>query len=442
MAKETPGTPESQQNPENPVRQIVDFLSSMQLGIILLLLLAVISVFATTQEATLAVENVYHSWWFLGIMGFTALNLLLCTVERIGPLSRQALHPKRVVKADSIKKMQVNNAFKMQSEENVAQNSLDLASKAFRSNGLKVSVEEGPEGAVVFGEKGKFGYFGSIVTHLSLILILLGALYGGLTGYETRNGGWAGGDFFVPEGNFQVAISNVTMVQEEDPTVRPRVYTDMTVSRSGQVIKEGKVAINEPLRFEGTTIYHSTFMYLPILTVRNLETGEENSQLYFEGDRVEIDSQGNYIQLMQFFPNFSMRADGTPVNVDYNPERPVTAGIQVENGQRTATVFLQMDQPELIETVDGNVEIVMTDFDVAAVFSIAKNLGRPWLFIGAVLMVVGMYMSFFLFPRRFWAIYDEKKSTLLIGGRGYRNRLGIEQVMERIETEIQDREEE
>ncbi|MCW3491135.1 cytochrome c biogenesis protein ResB [Dethiobacter alkaliphilus] len=442
MAKETPGTPEQQQTPDNPVRQIVDFLGSMQLGIILLLILAVVSIYATLTPYETVIDNVYHTWWFLGIMGFASLNLLLCTVERIGPLKRQALNPNRVMKADTIRKMQVSRAFNMKHDENAEYDPLDIAASAFNANGLKVSVEEGPEGTTIFGERGKYGYFGSIVTHLSLLLILLGAMYGGLTGFEARNGGWAGGNFFVQEGNFRVDIHDVTMVQEDDPTVRPRVYTDMTVSRGGSPIYEGTVAINEPARFEGTTIYHSTFMYLPIISVRNLETGEEQSDLYFEGDRVAIDDQGNYIQIMQFFPNFSMRPDGTPVNVNYDPQRPVTAGILVENGQRSGSVFMQINEPEIIETAAGEIEVMMTDFDVAAVFSIAKNLGRPWLFIGSVLMVVGLYMSFFLFPRRFYAVYDEKKSQLLIGGRGYRNRLGIEQVMERIETEIQDREEE
>jgi cytochrome c biogenesis protein len=433
--------PEQHTTPDNPIKQILNFLSSMQLGIILLLLLAVISVFATLRPMELAIENVYQSWWFVGIMGFTALNLLLCTVERVGPLSRLALHPKKVTTADSIRKMQINSTIKMKEGAELAP--LDIAAGAFHKAGLKVSVEEGPEGTVIFGEKGKFGYFGSIVTHLSLLLILLGAMYGALSGFEARNGGWAGGFFNVPEGNFRVDISDVKMEMEEDPSIRPRVYTDMTVTRDGQVLKQGTVSINNPLRFEGTTIYHSTFLYIPEINLKDVETGEEKADKYFEGDRLPLDPQGtSYIQLMQFFPNFSMRPDGAPFSKNYNPERPVVAGILIENGQRSGTVFLQMNQPEQIETSAGPVEVLLTGFDVAAVFSIAKNLGRPFLFIGAVLMVLGLYMSFFLFPRRFWAIYDERKSTLLIGGRGYRNRLGIEQAMERIESEIQSREEE
>lgn len=436
MTKETPGVPEQQTATESPVKQIVNFLSSMQLGIILLLLLAVISLFATFRPMELAIENVYTSWWFVGIMAFTALNLLLCTVERMGPLTRQAMQPKKVATADGIRKMQLNTAIKLQDEP------LAKAETAFKKVGLQTEVTETPDGPVVFGEKGKFGYFGSIVTHLSLLLILLGAMYGSLTGFEARNGGYAGGGFFVPEGNFRVDITNVKMVLEDDPKVRPRVYTDMTITRGGQIIKQDTISINDPIRFEGTTIYHSTFLYLPEITVKDPATGQQQDGKFFEGDRISLDNQGTYVQIMQFFPNFSMRMDGTPFTRDYSPNNPVAAGIMVRGGQRVGTVFLELNKPQVLESAQGDVEVLLTGFDVAAVFSIAKNLGRPYLFIGSVLMILGLYMSFFLFPRRFWAVYDERKGTLLIGGRGYRNRLGIEQALERIESEILSREEE
>ncbi|MDW7651348.1 MAG: cytochrome c biogenesis protein ResB [Bacillota bacterium] len=438
MAKETPGIPEHQATPESPIKQILTFLGSMQLGIILLLLLAVISVFATTQEMNLAIENVYRSWWFVGIMAFTALNLLLCTVDRIGPLTRQALHPSRVKSADAIKKMQITSSVKL---KNAGEEPLADAEKIFRSNGLQTTVSETPEGPVLFGEKGKFGYFGSIVTHLSLLLILLGAMYGGLTGFEDRNGGIAGDSFIIP-GSYRVEITDVEMELLDDPTVRPRVYSDVVVTKNGEEVTTGKVAINEPMRFDGVSIYHSTFLYISEIQLTDVETGEQETGKFFEGQELYVDNQGSYIQLMQFFPNFSMRPDGSPYSKNYNPENPVMAGILVVGGQRAGTVFLTEGKPELIETADGPVEVVMTGFENAAVYSIAKNLGRPYLFIGSILMVLGLYMSFFLFPRRFWAVYDEKKSMLHIGGRGYRNRLGVEQIMEKMESEILSREEE
>ena len=431
MVKEVADIPEEQQIvPESPVKQILSFLGSMQLGIILLLLLSVITLFATFRPMQLAIEYVYNSWWFLGIMSFAGLNLFICTVERCRPLSMLALQPKKTMSAEAIKKMQINTAIKLTGEP------LLKAEKAFKKAGLRTVVTATPEGAVLFGEKGKFGYFGSIVTHFSLLLILLAAAYGSLTGFEDTNGGYAGSNFFVPEGRFRVDVTDVRMVQEENPVIRPRVYTEMTITRDGQTIVQDTLSINYPIRFEGTTIYHTTFHYLPEITLKDTATGEAEASKFMMGNKINLDDQGTHIQLMEFFPNFSMGQDGRPFSLNYLPERPVAVGIIVRDGQREASVFLQLNEPEVVETAAGDVEVLLTGFDVASVYSISKNLGRPYLFIGSVLMTLGLYMSFFLFPSRFWAVYDEGKRTLFIGGRGYRNRIGTEQALEKIEEEI------
>lgn len=437
MAQDTPGLPEQQPNQASPIKQILNFLSSMQLGIILLLLLAVISVFATTQEMNTAIASVYTSWWFVGIMAFTALNLLLCTIERVGPLTRQAFKPKREMTVDGIKKMQINSVIKVKSP---GDEPLAGVQQVFKSNGLQATVHETPEGINLFGERGKFGYFGSIVTHLSLLLILLGAMYGALTGFETRNGGMSGDNFFVTQGNWRADIGEVRMVFEKDPTVRPRVYSDVTITRNGKVIKEGTVSINDPLRFEGTSIYHSTFLWISEVKITDPATGTVEELKFFEGDRYSLDDKGILFESLAFFPDFTMAAGGRPTSKSYNPNRPVLAYRITLNGQQEPWDLLELNEPATIETPNGPVEITLTGFENAAVYSIAKNLGRPILFIGAVLMVLGLYMSFFLFPRRFWAAFDAKTSSLVVGGRGYRNRLGVEQIMERIESEIRNRE--
>ncbi|MHB1255158.1 MAG: cytochrome c biogenesis protein ResB [Dethiobacteraceae bacterium] len=446
MVKEVADIPEEQQlTPESPVKQILSFLGSMQLGIILLLLLSVITLFATFRPMQLAIEYVYNSWWFLGIMAFAGLNLFICTVERCGPLSRLALRPKKTMSLESIKKMQINAAIKLTGEP------LAKAEKAFKKAGLRTVVTATPEGPVLFGEKGKFGYFGSIVTHFSLLLILLAAAYGSLTGFKYDPGpyGYAGSNFFVPEGRFRVDITDVRMVQNENPVIRPRVYTEMTITRDGRTIVQDSLSINYPIRFEGTTIYHSTFLYRPEIALKNTVTDESNAFTLTEPNRymigyqrINLGDQVTNIALMGFYPNFSMGRDGRPFSLNNSPERPVAAVIIMRDGQREASVFLQLNEPEVVETAAGDVEVLLTGFDVASVYSISKNLGRPYLFIGSVLMTLGLYMSFFLFPSRFWAVYDEGKRTLFIGGRGYRNRIGTEQALEKIEEEIKTREEE
>jgi len=157
----TPGKPEDTA-PDSPPKQIYHFLCSMRLGIILLLLLALVSAYAARQEMDRAIEYIYKSWWFIAIIALIALNLSLCTVRRIAPLSRQALKPKKTVTADEIRNMPNRCAIRMTGE----QNPLAFAAGAFKKAGLCFSVEAGPTGPVLFGEKDRLGYFGSIVSHL------------------------------------------------------------------------------------------------------------------------------------------------------------------------------------------------------------------------------------------------------------------------------------
>ncbi|MBS4022140.1 MAG: cytochrome c biogenesis protein ResB [Dethiobacter sp.] len=442
MTNDTPGLPEQAPVQESPVRQILKFLSSMQLGIILLLLLAVISIYAATwKEHQVAISSVYSSWWFIGIMVFTALNLLLCTVERIRPTWRQAFNPRRVMKAEAIKRMPVNRSIKV---KQAGTQPLERLEQVFRANRLKSSVSDSPDGQVLFGESGRYGYFGSVVTHLSLLLILLAAMFGGMTGFETRDGGYAGTIFNVPQGNFQAVINNVTLQYlPEGPQVRPRAISDVTVSRNGNVIKQGKISINEPLRFGGIALYHTTFLWVSEVTVSDPDSGTvlEQFKLY-ERDRYYMHEMGFYIDSLAFFPDFSMTGMGQPITRSYATTRPVLAyQVGYPNGKTEQWALLDLNEPQLVETENGPIVLTLNGFENAAVFNIIKNLGRPYLFAGSLLMVIGLYMSFFLFPRRFWAVFDSKSSSFLVGGRS-RNKLGLESVFDRIEEEISKREEE
>jgi len=147
--------PEGQ--PESPLKQTLRFFGSMQLGIFLILLLAVISAYATLQEMEQAIQYIYSSWWYLSILSFTSLNLLLCTVQRIGPMFRLAYRPNKIASVDSVKSMPVYREVHCQGHENP----LDTAAQAFKRAGLRVTLAKTDFGHVVFGERGRLGYFGS-----------------------------------------------------------------------------------------------------------------------------------------------------------------------------------------------------------------------------------------------------------------------------------------
>jgi cytochrome c biogenesis protein len=408
----------------------------MQFGLALLLVLAAVSAFATTLDMERAVEQIYSSWWYITIFAFVSLNLLLCTLQRVRPLFRLAFRPHAALSAVDITRFP---ASRMIDVRGVA-NPLTASVEAFTTQGLRVTTTEGPSGTAVFGESGRLGYFGSLISHISLLVILLGAAYGVVTGYDVTNGGWVGSQFLVREGDFTVEINDIRMVQADDPRIRPRVYSDVTVRRGEEVLTEDTVSINYPVRFGGTTIYHTTFLHFPVLRLTDLETGDTGSSRFLAGDRVYLDANRTaYIALGEFYPHFSMREDGTPFNVDYRPLRPVAAGVLMRSNQQHGPVFLPINKAHVFETPGGRVEVVMTGFDLGAVYSISKNLGRPYLFLGSLLLLAGLYISFFIAPVRCFALLCED-GTLLLCGSNNRNRVSLSTTMDRIEARIKRRE--
>ena len=124
-------------------------------------------------------------------MAFTALNLLLCTVRRVKPLTRQALYPQKEQSAEAIARMPVKE--KVVLAENLpAEKVLALVADAFHRSGLKTEITTGTHGKTVFAQKGVLGFFGSLLSHTGLLIILVGAMYGALTGFELQGGGIAG----------------------------------------------------------------------------------------------------------------------------------------------------------------------------------------------------------------------------------------------------------
>ena len=204
--------------PDSPLKQTLRFFGSMQLGIFLLLLLAGVSAYATLQDMEQAIDYIYSSWWYLSILSFSSLNLLLCTLQRIRPMFRLAYRPSKLSSITEIRSMPFSREVPI--KEHLA--APDVAVQAFKAVGLRTSVAESSGSQVVFGERGRLGYFGSFITHLSLLIILLGALYGVVTGFEVKNGGWIDSSFIVSEGDFAVELVDIRMVQEENPVMRPR----------------------------------------------------------------------------------------------------------------------------------------------------------------------------------------------------------------------------
>jgi cytochrome c biogenesis protein len=251
-----------------------NILASLRLTIPLLILLAALSVIGTLipQNAAeqqylqhysketyyilkgLGLLDMYHSWWFILVLILLTINLITCSLKRLPVVWRQV--------------------------------------RKARSN---------------------YARLGTYLTHLSVLLILIGALFGawwGFKGYvEIREGETVGG--FVLNGpqevvrplGFQVRCDAFRVDFYPDGSPREFLSTLTFIDGNRVVIDHAPLRVNHPLSYKGFSFYQSSYgiSARAVLEVRGQGgKGAAQAMQLGEGDVRPIPGTNTELGLMQY----------------------------------------------------------------------------------------------------------------------------------------------
>src|SRR3954451_15374335 len=132
---------------------------------------------------TFELYDLFHSWWFTGLLLSLALNLIACSLERLPRIYYLVRYPETRFDRVVGLRLKVTGA--------PTDLSVDAVAEELRKRRFLVRQS----GADIFAEKGRYSRFGVWVVHLSLLLILGGGIFGRLTAFE--------GTVNVPQGGGQ-----------------------------------------------------------------------------------------------------------------------------------------------------------------------------------------------------------------------------------------------
>ena len=195
------------------------FFSSVKLTLAVLMTLAVVSIFGTVIQQkdrtenylmeygeqwtsvirALSLDDMYHSTWFTGILILLCVNIVVCTFERFPPKWRTLLNETSAIDTGIIKKLSNRHSFTTGTGRGEVNDSF-LA--LLRKKGYKTRTEESDGASIIYAWRGKLGRFGSDFTHISLLIILLGAIIGSKLGYNDFRAIYVGGTIEVPDSDF------------------------------------------------------------------------------------------------------------------------------------------------------------------------------------------------------------------------------------------------
>lgn len=205
---------------------------------------------------TIGAFNLFETLWFQGLLGLLLLSTLACFLRRARPLSRVILRPRTQLPVERFERAVLRARLTFTSTQ-AAESALRAA---LRRRGYRVQVEQGGRSQQALhlrADRHRLPRLGTLLTHISLVCLLLGAVWGGLRGWrvpalaigsERATAVGHGTDVGLRCDRFQI-------MRYDDGTPRDYRADIVLLNAQGDELARGTVRVNHPLRHAGVNYY-------------------------------------------------------------------------------------------------------------------------------------------------------------------------------------------
>ena len=446
-----PETQPEKQNGKSILSVIYDSMASVTLAIFLLIILAVTSILGTIilQKGNpeqylmeygpglyklfhfLALDDMYRSWWFLTILILLLVNITTCSVKRFPRAWRLMTQSPRVLDDALFKRMKHRGSVRRGVDPEKA---VDEARGVIEKHYGKAK-ETREEGSVtLYIDKGWYGRLGAYIVHLSILILAVGAVYGGIMGFK--------GYVNIVEGtavdrvplrgkNTAMKLPFVIQCDEFEveyypDTQQPKdYYSDLTVFRNGEVEQKKRIEVNHPLIVDGIYFYQSSYgvdrgstVTLQVLDPAGNVAGPDITA--GAGQRFNVIGDSSTYQVEEFIPNITAGRMGVKVAQFL--------------GNTHRDFYLLEAAPDRDKTRGGSVYFRIKDANIRQYtgLQVAWDPGVPVVWLACIVMILGLYIAFFVAHKRIWVRvdFDSDDAAVLIAGTSNRNPATFEREFE------------
>jgi cytochrome c biogenesis protein len=440
-----------------------DLFRSLKLTIFLLILLSILSILGTliTQNASSSeytqrygvglyevlnffnLFDMYHSWWFSAILLLLVINLITCSLHRlpgvVGQISRgsssEELKDTMLKALPYVEKVRISGPVKKEED-------IRSCLKRWFVNPKRNETESA---ITLYSEKGRYSRLGVPITHLSILIILIGGLMGSFYGFKgfvnilegetvdriflrTRD------QEIVKPIDFSVRCDDfkITYYDVPRPEKLVKEYTSLlTILDNGKEVLKKTVQVNHPLHYKGLAFYQSSYGAIHDIALGIQWKGKREKTVFkvSEGNTVPIPDTDDFIRVLKFAHQVHNMGDGIQA-VLFKPNQEPRSFWLLKN-------FPQLDQQrgdEFVLTFDGFTEKEYTGLQVT------KDPGVWVVWIGCGMLVLGLIVSFFFSHQRVWVrIPKSSGGEIVLAGSASKNRIGFEKTFGQLVDEVRQR---
>ena len=395
----------------------------------------------------LGFTDMYHSWWFLALLLLFATNLIICSLDRLPRVLKLVKEKVRPLSPEHLEKMSIKKTF---SQKDKASSMKALAVSSLTRIGFKPLESSGEQGMQLYAEKGNVTRLGVYITHLSILIILIGAVLGIFFGYnavlnlpegEISTFAYKDRDTKIPLG-FDLRCDNFE-VEYYPNSDMPKAYKSwLTVIENGREVMKKTIAVNDPLKYRGITFYQSSYGTVPngmgngILVLNAVSGSGKSEQINAKiGTSFSIPGTAVTGRIADFSPALSVDQTGKAFTYGEGMTNPAVFVEFAEAGKMKYSGWLLKRYPQTWSLPDGNRVEFLDYWGVEYTgMQVRKDPGVFIVYLGCMIMALGLYMTFFMSHKRIWVNISEEKGSVkvLIGASANKNRAAFEGKIEKL----------
>jgi cytochrome c biogenesis protein len=402
----------------------------------------------------LGLFDVFHTWWFILLLGLLGANITLASIERFPHVWHLYARPCLTADAAFIRALPFKREIPL--ARHTPGEALGVARRHLETLGYPPRAESLAQGTLYI-EKHRAARLAPYVVHASLLVIFAGAIIDGTRGYQ--------GFISLRPGMRTNTIEPLTMPgtprhldftircdaagMERYPDGSPRQYwSRLAVEENGREVAHEQIFVNEPLTYKGVRFFQASYGSTGtpqklVMEASWQENGVAKRQMLTLAPRApaSLGDQGASVELAAFIPDFVLNGNQIASRSD-EPRNPAIQLQVTRPGGAPTSAWILAKAPQMNPPNDTgiNFRFVNVEMEYMTGLQVAHEPGQGLIWLGCLTLTAGLMMALYLSHIRIWGVVASDRKglpVLLLGGQPSKYRENFERKFQELADELE-----